>query len=92
MEHYMVKGGTPLSGEVEIAGAKNAALPIIAASIMTNETVLIENVPDSHALIPTFRFLLRVHSLLSRNQKHASLSYTLSYPEFHRSRCSDIFR
>ncbi len=33
MEHYMVKGGTPLSGEVEIAGAKNAALPIIAASI-----------------------------------------------------------
>lgn len=46
MEHYMVKGGTPLSGEVEIAGAKNAALPIIAASIMTNETVLIENVPD----------------------------------------------
>lgn len=46
MEHYMIKGGTSLSGEVEIAGAKNAALPIIAASIMTNETVILENVPD----------------------------------------------
>ena len=36
----------PLAGEVEIGGAKNAALAILAASIMTDETVLIENVPD----------------------------------------------
>jgi UDP-N-acetylglucosamine 1-carboxyvinyltransferase len=42
----MIKGGTSLVGEVEIAGAKNAALPIIAASVMTNETVIIDNVPD----------------------------------------------
>ena len=46
MAHYMIKGGTSLVGEVEIAGAKNAALPIIAASVMTNETVIIDNVPD----------------------------------------------
>ncbi|MDO5456260.1 MAG: UDP-N-acetylglucosamine 1-carboxyvinyltransferase [Eubacteriales bacterium] len=46
MEHYIVKGGNSLSGEVEIAGAKNAALAILAASIMTNETVTIDNVPD----------------------------------------------
>ena len=46
MEHYIVKGGNSLSGEVEIAGAKNAALAILAASIMTNETVTVENVPD----------------------------------------------
>ena len=46
MEHYIVRGGNSLSGEVEIAGAKNAALAILAASIMTNETVTIENVPD----------------------------------------------
>jgi len=46
MEHYVVKGGNPLSGEVEIAGAKNAALAILAASIMANEPVTIENVPD----------------------------------------------
>lgn len=46
MEQYAVYGGNPLVGEVEIGGAKNAALPILAASLMTDETVLIENMPD----------------------------------------------
>ena len=46
MEQYVIKGGNPLVGEVEIAGAKNAALAILAAAIMTDETVLIENLPD----------------------------------------------
>ena len=46
MEQYAIKGGNPLVGEVEIGGAKNAALPILAAAIMTDETVVIENVPD----------------------------------------------
>ena len=46
MEQYVIKGGSPLVGEVEIGGAKNAALAILAAAIMTDETVLIENVPD----------------------------------------------
>jgi len=46
MEKYLITGGTPLVGEVEIGGAKNAALAILAASIMTDETVTIENVPD----------------------------------------------
>ena len=46
MEFYSIKGGNPLCGEVDIAGAKNAALPILSAAIMTNETVLVENVPD----------------------------------------------
>lgn len=45
MEQYIMKGGAPLSGEVVIAGAKNAALGILAGAIMTNETVIIENVP-----------------------------------------------
>ncbi|MBE5868256.1 MAG: UDP-N-acetylglucosamine 1-carboxyvinyltransferase [Lachnospiraceae bacterium] len=46
MEQYVIKGGNPLVGEVEIGGAKNAALPIIAASLMTNDTVHIDNIPD----------------------------------------------
>jgi len=46
MEQYVVKGGNPLKGEVEIGGAKNAALAILAAAIMSDETVLIENMPD----------------------------------------------
>jgi len=46
MEQYAIKGGNPLVGEVEIGGAKNAALAILAAATMTDETVIIENVPD----------------------------------------------
>ena len=46
MEQYIIKGGNPLAGEVEIGGAKNAALGILAAAIMTDETVRIENLPD----------------------------------------------
>ena len=46
MEQYIIKGGHPLVGEVEIGGAKNAALAILAAAIMTDETVRIENLPD----------------------------------------------
>jgi len=44
--HYVVKGGKPLSGDVFISGAKNAALGILAAAIMTDEDVIIDNLPD----------------------------------------------
>ena len=46
MEQYIIKGGSPLVGEVEIGGAKNAALAILATAIMTDETVTIENLPN----------------------------------------------
>lgn len=46
MEQYAIKGSIPLVGEVEIGGAKNAALAILAAGVMTDETVTIENMPD----------------------------------------------
>ena len=46
MEQYVIKGGNPLVGEVEIGGAKNAALAILSAAVMTDETVTIENLPN----------------------------------------------
>ncbi len=46
MNQYIIKGGNPLVGEVPIAGAKNAALGILAAAVMTDQTVTIENLPD----------------------------------------------
>ena len=46
MEQYVIKGGHPLRGEGEIGGAKNAALAILAAAIMTDETVTIDNLPN----------------------------------------------
>ena len=42
MEQYVIKGGIPLVGDVEIGGAKNAALAILAAASMTDETVYID--------------------------------------------------
>lgn len=46
MEQYAIKGGNPLVGEVEIGGAKNAALGILAAAIMTDEPAIVDNLPD----------------------------------------------
>ena len=46
MEQYVIKGGVPLVGEITIGGAKNAALGIITAALMTDETVVLENAPD----------------------------------------------
>ena len=46
MNEYIIRGGRPLVGEVTISGAKNAALGILAASIMSDESVIVENLPD----------------------------------------------
>ena len=46
MKQYIIKGGRPLKGEVQIGGAKNAALGIVVAAIMADEPVLIENIPE----------------------------------------------
>ncbi len=51
MDQYVIQGGVALHGEVDISGAKNAALAILAAAIMTDETVRIENLPDVHDVI-----------------------------------------
>lgn len=46
MDVIRIKGGKPLSGSVKVSGAKNAALPILAATLLTDEPCYIENVPD----------------------------------------------
>lgn len=64
MEQYVIKGGNPLVGEVEIGGAKNAALGIVAAAIMSDETVVIENLPDVsdiNALLQAIECLSLIH-------------------------------
>ena len=44
-EKFIIKGGQPLNGEIEVRGAKNAALPILAASLLTSESSIIDNLP-----------------------------------------------
>ena len=60
MEQYVIKGGNPLVGEVEIGGAKNAALAILSAAIMTDETILIENLPDVLSESTVLRLMISV--------------------------------
>jgi len=45
MEKFVIQGGTPLSGEITVAGNKNAALPILAACLLTDEELRLTNVP-----------------------------------------------
>jgi UDP-N-acetylglucosamine 1-carboxyvinyltransferase len=45
MEHFIIKGGRPLSGEIETGGSKNALLPILAAALLTKDPCQIENIP-----------------------------------------------
>ena len=70
MDFYSIRGGNPLSGEVEIAGAKNAALPILAASIMTNETVTVENVPDVSDIRAILSAIEHIGAIVERVDRH----------------------
>ena len=70
MEQYAIKGGNPLVGDVEIGGAKNAALPILAASTMTDESVYIDNVPDVRDINVMLGALTNIGVLIRRDGRH----------------------
>ena len=70
MEQYAIKGGNPLVGEVEIGGAKNAALAILAAAIMTDETVLIENLPDVRDTNVMMQAMESIGVVINRVDRH----------------------
>jgi UDP-N-acetylglucosamine 1-carboxyvinyltransferase len=62
MDRIRIRGGVPLEGVIAIGGAKNAALPLMAASLLTAETLTLENVPDL-ADIATMSNLLVQHGV-----------------------------
>ncbi|MBU9727676.1 UDP-N-acetylglucosamine 1-carboxyvinyltransferase [Diplocloster modestus] len=71
MEQYIIKGGNPLVGEVEIGGAKNAALAIIAAAIMTDETVEIDNLPDVKDVNVLLKAIQEIGGKVERLNRHS---------------------
>lgn len=71
MEQYIIKGGIPLYGEVEIGGAKNAALAILAAANMTNETVYIDNLPDVRDINALLDAMEKIGTHVERINSHA---------------------
>lgn len=70
MEQYIIKGGNPLVGEVEIGGAKNAALAILSAAIMTDETVLIDNLPDVNDINVLLDAIMGIGASVHRVDRH----------------------
>ena len=70
MEQYVIKGGNPLYGEVEIGGAKNAALPILAAAVMTDETVTIENLPNVRDINVLLQAIEQIGAKVERVNDH----------------------
>src|SRR5215211_3180517 len=88
MDKFLVKGGIPLKGKVEISGAKNSALPCLAAALLTAETVTLHNVPYVKDLITQRRLLedlgatvltpeLRTHKITARSIDRCEAPYEL---------------
>lgn len=78
MDKFLIRGGKPLNGKIEISGAKNSALPCLAATLLTAETVILHNVPYVKDLITQRRLLedlgataltpeLRTHKVNAKN-------------------------
>ena len=70
MEQYIMKGGIPLAGDVIISGAKNAALGILAASIMTDDDVVIENLPDVSDINALLEAIVYLGAQVDRLDRH----------------------
>jgi len=73
MESFLIKGGVPLHGEVTISGSKNAALPIMAATLLTGEPCVIRGVPD----LSDTRFMAQILQSLGAQVKLANGTLTI---------------
>ncbi len=70
MDQYVIKGGKPLRGDVEIGGAKNAALAILAAAVMADEPVTIENLPNVRDINVMIQAIENIGAAVERSDVH----------------------
>jgi UDP-N-acetylglucosamine 1-carboxyvinyltransferase len=71
MDKLIITGGTPLNGEIRVSGAKNAALPILAATLLADEPVVVRNVPHLHDITTTMELLGRMGVRLMVDERMA---------------------
>ena len=69
MEKLIMRGGTPLRGEVRISGAKNAALPIMAATLLAEGPMTVRNVPHLQDITTTMELLGRMGVSLTVDER-----------------------
>jgi len=74
MQKLAIQGGNRLNGEVRISGAKNAALPILCASLLSGDTLHLGNVPDMHDVATMCRLLKQIGVAIERNGGEVTLS------------------
>ena len=83
MDIFVIQGGRPLEGTVRTAGAKNSCLPILAAALLTEETLELENVPD----LSDVRSMLGILEVLgARVERNGSRVALQTRPSSDRSR------
>ncbi len=69
MNKLIINGGVPLSGEVRVSGSKNAVLPILAGTLLTDSPVIVRNVPHLHDVTTTMELLGRMGVSLTIGEK-----------------------
>lgn len=69
MERLLIRGGRPLDGDIRISGAKNAALPIMAATLLAEGPSVIGNIPDLHDITTTMELLGRMGVRLTVDER-----------------------
>jgi UDP-N-acetylglucosamine 1-carboxyvinyltransferase len=79
MDKFLIKGGKPLHGTVPISGAKNSALPVMAAALLTAEPVTLHNIPKVRDLITMSKLLAFMSATVSTSDFPAS-DYTICAP------------
>ena len=83
MDKLLIEGGVALHGEVTISGAKNSALPILASSLLSDETMEIANVPHLHDVTTTIELLGRMGlSIVVDEKKKISLERFIFFKDF----------
>lgn len=70
MQKIVVEGGVPLQGEVRISGAKNAVLPILFATLLADEPVVISNVPHLHDVVTSVKLLAEIGAGISIDERY----------------------
>lgn len=70
MDQYIIKGGKALAGEIWVSGAKNAALGILAAAVMADETVTVENLPDIRDIDILLQTIASIGAVVERVDRH----------------------
>ncbi|HZD08039.1 MAG TPA: UDP-N-acetylglucosamine 1-carboxyvinyltransferase, partial [Candidatus Limnocylindrales bacterium] len=78
MDKFVIRGGNPLVGSVRISGAKNAALPAMAAAILTDEPVILENIPDVRDIQTERKLLVSMGADVELGYGRASHRTTIS--------------